>query len=184
MNTTNPDKHQTQWPKESPFTVPDGYFDELSESIHCRINNTLREEVTDSMHLLKDATHQPMPQNYFAELPEKIMARTSSAKQKARIVYLDMIKYAAAVVVISGVALFYLRSGNQSTSTQVSMEQLSEDEITTYLLKNAGVELLTEAYTETKPTAENINGYQDSSDAMEQYLLEHVDESELMEDDI
>ena len=184
MYTTNPDKQQPQWPKESPFTVPDGYFDELSESIHCRINNTLREEVPDSMHLLKDATHQPMPQNYFAELPEKILARTSSAKQKGRIVYLNMIKYAAAVVVISGVALFYLRSDTQSTSTQVSMEQLSEDEITNYLLKNAGVELLTEAYTETKPTAEYINDNQDSNDAMEQYLLEHVDESELMEDDI
>lgn len=184
MNTTNPDKQQPQWPKESPFKVPDGYFDELSESILCRINNTLREEVPDSMHLLKGAAPQPIPQNYFAELPEKIMARTSIAKPKGRIVYLNVIKYAAAVVVISGVALFYLLSGNESASNQVSMEQLSEDEITTYLLKNAGVELLAEAYTETKPTAESNTGNQDSSDAMEQYLLEHADESELMEDDI
>jgi hypothetical protein len=184
MNTNNPDKQQPQWPKELPFTVPDGYFDELSESILCRINNTLREEVPDSMHLLKDAAPHAIPQNYFAELPEKILARTSLAKPKRRIVYLNIIKYAAAVVVISGVALLYLHSGNQSTSTQVSMEQLNEDEITAYLLKHAGVELLTEAYTETKPTAENINGNHDSSDAMEQYLLEHVDESELMEDDI
>jgi hypothetical protein len=184
MKTNNPDKQQPQWSKESPFTVPDGYFDELSESILCRINNTLREEVPDSMHLIKDAAPHAIPQNYFAELPEKIMARTSSAKQKGRIVYLNIIKYAAAVVVISGVALLYLRSGNQSTSTQVSMEQLNEDEITAYLLKHAGVELLTEAYTETKPTAENINGNHDSSDAIEQYLLEHIDESELMEDDI
>ena len=86
MNTTNPDKQQPQWPKESPFKVPDGYFDELSESILCRINNTLREEVPDSIHLLKGAAPQPIPQNYFAELPEKILARTSSAKQKGRIV--------------------------------------------------------------------------------------------------
>ncbi|MFA7380532.1 MAG: hypothetical protein WC150_08735 [Bacteroidia bacterium] len=184
MNTTNPDKQQPQWPKESPFKVPDSYFDELSESILCRINNNLREETPGSMHLLKDAAPDSIPQNYFAELPEKILARTSLAKPKGRIVYLNIIKYAAAVVVISGVALFYLRSGNQSTSTQVSMEQLSEDEITTYLLKNAGVELLAEAYTETKPTVESNTGNQDSSDAMEQYLLEHADESELMEDDI
>lgn len=184
MNNTNQDKQQPQWPKELPFTIPDGYFDELSESILSRINHNLLEEVPGSMHLLKDATPHPIPQNYFAELPEKIMARTSAAKEKGVVVYLNIIKYAAAVVVISGVALFYLLSGNQSTSGQLSMEQLSEEEITTYLLKNAGVELLAEAYTEAKPNKENSTGKQDSSDAIEQYLLEHADESELMEDDI
>lgn len=135
MNTTNPDKQQPQWPKESPFTVPDGYFDELSESILCR--RTIHGKKYRILCTCLKGLHLSPYLKIILMNCLKIMARTSSAR-KGRRVDLNVIKYAAAVVVISGVALLTCCQGNESASNQVSMEQLSEDEITTYLLKNAG----------------------------------------------
>lgn len=116
-------------PKENPFSVPEGYFDELSNSINNAVfidnlrnkvdhsgfttpefyfdelNNQIESKIaiTKLKEALSNSDGFDIPSGYFNQLSDKILAKTTAIKPERKIIKLwhsDALKYATAACFI------------------------------------------------------------------------------------
>lgn len=148
--------------KDSAFDIPSAYFENMEKDIlaQVRLDNQLSKTT---------ATEYNVPDGYFDSLHDKITAQISEKQikeiplQKTRVIKLSFIKYAAAILLVSSVALglFYKNSvsfnGTQNVNENIS--KLNDQEIIDYL-----------------------NTYSDSNDI--QFIIEHTDDISTIEQNI
>jgi hypothetical protein len=134
--------------KEIPFTVPEGYFAELSDSLMgsqgvSAIEQEL-EKGSDLLAGLRNAeTYQP-PEKYFEELPGLLLGRARETKSPARVVPLhrrkpNWLRYGVAAslagIVLTGSLLWFNppASRNSSGAPVANLSAVSDQEIQNYL---------------------------------------------------
>ena len=144
--------------KKVPFSMPAGYFDDLSETVMAGtkaiefVNEEL-ENLSPVMTGLKTANVYTVPKEYFEDLPSVILAK-AKLQQPARVVQMNfrknVLKYAAAAIVtgiiIIGGLLFLNRqssSVNPATIAQVEekvqletqnkVKELTDDELVSFI---------------------------------------------------
>lgn len=144
--------------KKSPFSIPAGYFEDLSGSVvggmkAIEFVNDEIETLSSLMSNLKRETVYEVPDNYFQNLPSLILDRVRQ-HQPARVVSMTfgkkMMRYAAAAVITGIIITAGLLFMNRSTSdadpaaialsdekiqreTQTKVEGLSDDELVNFL---------------------------------------------------
>jgi hypothetical protein len=125
------DFENDEWMKgirETGFTTPAHYFDELSE----RINATIRTEKFKSV--IQNDGHT-VPDNYFEKLQANILAKTvGEAKPTAQIKVMrlwnsSLVKYASAAcfLLITGLGLYF--NQQQSPSQQTASSDLATEQM-------------------------------------------------------
>ena len=181
---THQDQHpDNMWPKDNPFDVSNGYFTELPERIMLRVHQR-EPETSETLNQLRNKDTFNIPDRYFNSLHEAILSKTITTQPKGKTITLfRYVRYAAAVAAISFGMVLLL---NKEQHTNISWEQVDDEEITAYLENNLSLELVAQAYMESSiETAkqQRVNAT-DSSEGLEQYLLENTDANDLMEEDI
>lgn len=136
----------------------------------------------------KDGTEQQVPEAYFEQLPGRIMSRIREQEKshaapehkKGRTIHLNLRYWMGAAAVIA-VLLSGLLLLKRTGSDQLAMDQLSDEEVISYLEKtNLSVDLLAEAIEE--PSVKETNRAEDSSHQEENYLIENIDEELIIEE--
>jgi hypothetical protein len=150
--------------KETLFQVPANYFETLPDAILKKINTDqdYSESLSEVLVNLKRVQPFTVPANYFSELPANILKKIQQP-QEAKVVTMpgrfSVLKYAAAAVIIGGLALGVYKYSNQpkvEETTNVAMDpsiekgkvmddkkftetlnNLSADEIVNYLQRNS-----------------------------------------------
>jgi hypothetical protein len=181
MNPTE-QEHSNEWPKENAFDIPENYFQELPESIKHRIFPT---EEKQTLYQLKDVDVFLIPEGYFNHLPKQIAAKTTERKPVIRVFTLKRLLYysAAAVAVIAvGIVLLF----NKQEPKHLTWEHIGEDEMAAYLENDLSLDVLAQAYLEntSEPAVVKTPQAADSSEGIEQYLLDNTDTYDLIEEDI
>ena len=105
--------------RQMPYTVPQGYFSEISS----QIPGITSEEVLPEI-LVKVGKSMPyaVPADYFESLPSKILAKITPVKQSAKVISFGTprwMRYAAAAMmagVITISSIFFFRSKNTDPS--------------------------------------------------------------------
>ena len=146
--------------KTNPFSVPDGYFEEMQQQLHSRIrirqfdNNenvfkipddyfeTLEDKLVSISKLegLKENSHTeilPVPEGYFDTLEQRIKAKLeaeelNAAPTKTKRLYSNWITYAAAAC-ITAIISFGIYYNTQNNNIEAQMAKLPADEIVDYL---------------------------------------------------
>ena len=124
--------------KKNPFSVPEGYFEQLSKDIVSGVSVQKIKNFAD-----KEESGFSVPQGYFAALNETIRQRVIQEEKASRskasgsiIKQLNQrwIKYAVAacITVVIGAA-FLLNIPLNNSSLNAGFNELSENEIITYL---------------------------------------------------
>jgi hypothetical protein len=150
--------------KETLFQVLANYFETLPDAILKKINTDqdYSESLSEVLVNLKRVQPFTVPANYFSELPANILKKIQQP-QEAKVVTMpgrfSVLKYAAAAVIIGGLALGVYKYSNQpkvEETTNVAMDpsiekgkvmddkkftetlnNLSADEIVNYLQRNS-----------------------------------------------
>lgn len=146
--------------KTNPFSIPDGYFEEMQQQLHSRIRirqfddnenvfkipddyfETLEDKLISISKLegLKGNSHTeilPVPQGYFDTLEQRIKAKLeaeelNAAPTKIKRLYSNWITYAAAacITAIISLGIYY---NTQNNNIEAQMAKLPADEIVDYL---------------------------------------------------
>lgn len=187
MDHKNPispeEKFVTGLPKENPFSVPEGYFEELPDSILFRIKGRENHKADFS-----SANHFEVPEGYFDSLSKSILVKTAiKQKTQGKIIWLHRLSRVAvaavAVVAVSLVIWISKHKSGHSTNT-AGLEQVSDEEIFTYLENNnVSIDLVAEVYAETVSDKNKSEASDNDSNAlMEQYILDNADEQLILEE--
>lgn len=180
--------HQDQvpentWPKDNPFDVPNGYFTELPERIMFRVQQQ-EPETSETLNQLRNKDTFNIPDGYFNSLHEAILSKTITTQPKGKTITLfRYVRYAAAITVVGLGIVFML---NKENNNEIRWDQIGDEEITAYLENNLSFELVAQAYIESTPETDKPEQTHavDSSEGIEQFLLENTDANDLMEEDI
>jgi hypothetical protein len=155
------------------FTVPDGYFEKLPESILDKINSLPDLEKNTSLNPFA------VPENYFESLPseisEKITRKNTGLYGRIREIQRPRIIIPAAfATLILLAALFYYTQRNVyfNSPTEFAKEELNDSEIIMYLDE----ELLVESIHESTKT--------DDIESLEEYLIENNIETSQIENEL
>jgi hypothetical protein len=164
--------------KESPFKVPDGYFDSLSRSIQQQVQSLPDFEKTAGKE------HFKVPEGYFDSLPTIIQQRIIDEKKK-RISWGEVVdgiffkpKYALALASVAILIVFSIKYFNRTVSVQPVVAEVSFSDLSnsTYLA-DIDESLLADA------VATQITTTDEQKDAsLEDYLIENnIDINQLTE---
>jgi hypothetical protein len=146
--------------KTNPFSVPDGYFEEMQQQLHSRIRisqlddnetffkvpdnyfETLEDKLKSISKLeeLKGSSHSEMlsvPEGYFDTLEQRIKAKLGSEElnavpTKIRRLRSNWITYAAAAC-ITAIISFGIYFNTQNNTIEAQMAKLPANEIVDYL---------------------------------------------------
>lgn len=131
-------KLRSQIGEEAGFTVPDQYFEQMQTGIEAHI-------LTEKWGAEIGKEQFTVPEGYFDELSANILAKTTNkTKQETTIINLpkrmNWKKYsaAAAIVLLAGVGSYFgfqnnNPSSNQLAKTEINLENVSDEEIISYL---------------------------------------------------
>lgn len=146
--------------KTNPFSVPDGYFDQMQQQLQSRIGiaqfdneepyfnvpdnyfETLESKITSVINLehlkeISDNQAFSIPENYFDTLEEKIKAKIGSevlktSQPKVRRLFSSWKTYAAAASITAIISFgIYFNSKNNNLEAQIA--KLPADDIVEYL---------------------------------------------------
>jgi hypothetical protein len=154
---------------EDGFTLPEGYFEALGGNIQSRI---ALEEITASHH-----KSFAVPDNYFEDLQERILAKTAETKQektvKIRKLSGSWLQYAAAacVTLMIGTGIFLNYSKKQDSDIASALSKVPDQEIVNYLEVNSttgDAEVIAEHLLQTGTQPDIESGFSDQE--IEQYL--------------
>jgi hypothetical protein len=159
--------------KETGFTTPSNYFEELNDSIRVKM-------ITERLRAAVPLDGHTVPPNYFEQLQSNILARTTgeaaASKQQTKIVRLwrsNVVKYASAAcfVIIAGMGVYF--NTNEQGITQ---NNNYSDGTTEQLLFDIDEEVIIEHIEanyedQQKPTAKEM--------ALENYILNNYSQSDL-----
>jgi len=183
--------------KKTPFKVPDGYFNWLSDQLTARVNaiSHLEEEAEIESLLINSLDKGNLyttPSGYFDELPQSILNKVMEKPRPAKILTLGrsrtFFKYAAAAIIaggllIGGVLLFErpVVKPVVADAANPGLGTVSNQEILTYLeAQNVPLNDMNSlaAVEVTDNDGKDLLG--DVSDAeLQQYLNEHVSPKDL-----
>ncbi|MBY0245817.1 MAG: hypothetical protein K2Q03_10210 [Sphingobacteriaceae bacterium] len=148
-------------PKETPFAVPENYFESLTQRI--------KTDVSLAELKAKDFT---IPENYFEKLQSEIVAKTNQ-KKTIGFNYYALIRYAAAasVVLIIASSIWMMQSKSKQMNTLTEVELQREQLL--YELKEE--DILDEI--NTSKQIENAD-----ADDMEAYILNNYTEKDITQE--
>ncbi len=158
----NKDKNiETHFPKDTGYSVPGGYFDELPERITSRLG-------------FDNVDVNDVPETYFKDLPDRIMESIDVEEKPVLVIHplSRWIKYAgiAASLVLAVVMFDHLRSGNE----QVPEILVSDDLILEYLNEyNENIDASALSEIELIRNEFNLIDVVGESDELYEYYLEY-----------
>ena len=121
-------------PRNMPFEVPKGYFNDLAEHIIEDI------QALDKTTAWKTHTPYAVPGRYFDQLPNEILARakqTAPIIAKRKNIILPAFRWAAAAVVILGVGFMtYTNITRKPVNTEQAISTVPDELIKDYLRQN------------------------------------------------
>ena len=148
-------------PTAMPFTVPTGYFEQLSENVLKKNENTGNS---------KSGMPHNVPEGYFDSLPQKVIEAAETKKtSKPRKVQFAPARWVAAAVLIITITIGgynFLQTSTPSLEAQLS--SISESEILAYVEDNIDdfeAELLEEDFANFSVAPEQID-----NNSLEDYL--------------
>lgn len=100
----------------SSFEVPKGYFDSLSN----KVGSLIEKEALEGISEVNSKAGFEVPKGYFDTLQEKVNTKKSEGKV-IRLFSLKSLSYAATILAIIGVSVFFLTQ-NQETSINPEIE--------------------------------------------------------------
>jgi len=158
--------------KETGFTAPSNYFDQLNESIQAKL-------VTERLKTAVPTTGFTIPANYLERLQEEILTKTTgetARTEKPKIVRLwrsDLLKYASAAcfVIVAGAGIYFndnepvvkANTNYTDAATEQLLFDIDEDVIIEHIESNFK--------NEQKPSA--------SEAALESYILNNYSQNDL-----
>lgn len=158
--------------KETGFTAPSNYFDQLNESIQAKL-------VTERLKAAIPETGFAVPANYFERLQEEISAKTvleAAKAERPEIVSLwrsNLLKYASAAcfVIVAGTGIYfnYNETGVKANTnyTDAATEQMLFD-----IDEDVIIEHIEASFkNEQKPNASEV--------ALESYILNNYSQNDL-----
>ncbi|HMI04520.1 MAG TPA: hypothetical protein VK541_18665 [Pedobacter sp.] len=159
--------------KETGFTTPSNYFEELNDSIRVKMAaERLRAAVPRDGHTV--------PPNYFEQLQSNILARTTggatTSKQQTKIARLwrsNVLKYASAAcfVIIAGMGV-YFNTNEQRTIQNNSYTDAATEQMLFDIDEEMIIEHIEANYKDQqKPTAKET--------ALENYILNNYSQNDL-----
>ena len=115
-------------PKDNPYRVPEGYFEELTGSVLFRISGAEEQKPEQDIQKVFE-----VPPAYFESLSSRVLQKVSSQPKKqgkllTLIVY-KRIAVAAVILLAFGLAMRLSKKEVNPTNTIVNLEQVSDDEI-------------------------------------------------------
>jgi len=138
----------------NPFKVPENYFDALPQNTlqHVKGVNALVESVNDESNVSNTCPpgRNPFetPKEYFNELPNEILQRVKSEPKVVALApsrWKNSLSIAAAVAALFLMSVPMLRNQNiidtnstKPVATNVTMEQVSDEELYNYLTNDVG----------------------------------------------
>jgi hypothetical protein len=155
--------------KTNNFNTPEGYF----ESFHDRLMDRINEEEGIKESIIPKSDGFSVPQRYFDEVTEKVLANTVKGKGKV-IPFIPYRKfyYAAAIA-----AVFLLIFGlNWNSETSISFEDLANTEIDDYF-ESTEIDISTYELAELVPLESlELNDILEN-DIEAENILEYLDET-------
>jgi|ERR1043165_31305 hypothetical protein len=116
------------------FAVPDGYFNNLTDSIIDEI------QTSDKTASWKEQNPFAIPGQYFEQLPGNILARVKQEGNtvvKQKNIMLPVLRWAAAAVVILGIGfLTYTNIAHKPMDTEKALSKIPDELIKDYLQQN------------------------------------------------
>lgn len=158
--------------KETGFTTPSNYFEELNDSIRVKM-------VTERLRAAVPQDGYVVPPNYFEQLQSNILAKTTSeaaaSKRQTKIARLwhsSVLKYASAAcfIIIAGMGVYFnnnVQKPAQNNYTDAATEQMLFD-----IDEEVIIEHIEAGYKEQqKPSAKET--------ALENYILNNYSQNDL-----
>jgi len=155
--------------KETGFTAPSNYFDELNESIRARL-------VTERLKAVVPADGFAVPEGYFDQLNATVLTKTSGKKAtESKIVRLwrsNVLKYASAAcfVIIAGLGV-YFNNEQQLVVRQSVRADLAAEQMLFDIDEDVIIEHIEANYKEEKQSASDAE--------LENYILNNYSQSDL-----
>lgn len=159
--------------KETGFTTPSNYFEELNDSIQVKM-------VTEKLRTAVSRDGYTVPPNYFEQLQSNILARTAgkatASKQQTKIAHLwrsNVLKYASAAcfVIISGIGI-YFNTNEQGTTQNKSYSDAATEQMLFDIDEEVIIEHIEANYKDQQePTAKET--------ALENYILNNYSQNDL-----
>ncbi len=195
--------------KQTPFAMPDGYFDGLSAKIMGRIeqiekknidleslervnifkvpDNYFQElEVNTNIERFGKTNIFKVPEGYFESLSEKILSNIAPQAKTIKVNWWQtpQIRWSAAASVALMIGLWFGIPQFTKDKTELALEKVSNDEIKTYLETQDLSYLEYESATETtqNSTKAGDNKVLDGLNIDKQDILEHLETQDLEED--
>jgi hypothetical protein len=129
MNIENKDIDVNEFPLWGSGGLPKNYFEKLSNRILDRIN---QKQQLYSLENLEKVNVFKVPDGYFEELPNRIEAKIEKPKSSFQIIRNTKFWAAAAsILIVVGLAWYFLIP--QKSEVDLALENVSKDEIQTYL---------------------------------------------------
>ncbi len=157
-------------PVSGGFEVPDGYFNQSTDSIFHTINNDLA---------VGKAGGYTVPDGYFEQVEQQILQKVKLEEPKK--IYLwswsNVTKVAAVFIAVVGITLFIVVKNQSEQTLSDKLNKVSQDELIDYLANNdVKMEWISDVnYTPAKENNTNTK-------EIEQYLIDHADEQVLLEE--
>lgn len=179
--------------KQTPFKVPEGYFEELEDRV---ISN-----VSDSLVEVDTQLPFEVPQGYFDGLADKVMAQVEDKQAKKLSVWRSPMVYAASIAALLMVSfgIYYIKLPSKTANTaDITFSDVPTEELYLALQEDVSMDLIAEVMvsentsTSAKETTPSVN--EDTTDnkveekeiddkiqvvpteELEEFLLEDMDD--------
>lgn len=180
-----------QWKAEGrqPFRVPEGYFEQLPEAIFRSMDSGLAE--------IRDKQSFAVPENYFENLTDQIMERVEAEsvptqerkggrtiqlggyRNRERLPIRRLATVAAAIALFLTLGIVTLKMLQPGGVAEPAMA-ISQEEAYEYIQANLTAFESEDLYAmlASEGPAEILNSTEDLDDAIDQYLLDNIDDFE------
>lgn len=167
--------HIDHLPKQTPFQLPDNYFENLAA-------RTIERAMSQEKSILDSIEKQnifKVPEGYFEELGNKIEAKiTKPIEKKSWFTINRKAVWRAAAVLVASVGIGSYYFANQKQASEVAINKLSNEEIVAYLENqpNANVDYST-AISSTEADSLMLNQIDLDKDAILKHLeVENIED--------
>ena len=161
--------------KRNPFSVPDGYFENLTEQIQTRIALS---EMPKAENIFT------VPENYFDKLQSRITDRiaASEPKREAKVIPLwrrNIVKYASAAcfLLMASFGIYFYQNSTNTVQQVQSAETVNEQ-----MLYDIDESTIIDHLETQNATSSNIKTTSASDTEMENYILSNFSSSDLSQE--
>ena len=176
--------------REMPFSVPQNYFEELSDNVLQSAKaidfvNDEMENLSPLMKSLKDKNVYTTPLDYFENFSGSVLSKIKNEPKKAKVISIGSrktwLRIAAAAIIVGIISTVSYYSLNRNSQPVVSdpiaaLSKISDDEMSNYL-QNQYSPIYDTVITNTNSPLANIDPSPDNDDAHD--LLSNISDDEL-----